>query len=78
MRRDVPARPPRSVYRPLGDQLAVFEQHLPAQRTQVTGYDDMLTSEQVAAMMPTVTHAAGRCAGSTSGTRCPARAGRSC
>ena len=34
-------------------------QHLPGQRTRVAGYDDMLTSEQVAAMMPTATHAAG-------------------
>ncbi len=47
------------LHRPLGDQLQLFMQHLPAQRTRVPGYDDMLTTEQVAAMMPTATHAAG-------------------
>ncbi len=47
------------LHRPLGDQLALFTQHLPAQRTRVAGYDDTLTAEQVAAMMPTATHAAG-------------------
>jgi AAA-like domain len=47
------------LHRPLGDQLALFLQHLPAQRTRVAGYDDTLTTEQVAAMMPTATHAAG-------------------
>jgi len=47
------------LHRPLGDQLALFLQHLPAQRTRVSGYDDTLTTEQVAAMMPTATHAVG-------------------
>jgi hypothetical protein len=47
------------LHRPLGDQLALFAQHLPGQRTAVAGYDDTLTSEQVAAMMPTATHAVG-------------------
>ena len=47
------------LHRPLGDQLQLFLQHLPAQRTRVAGYDDTLTTEQVAAMMPTATHAAG-------------------
>ncbi|MGA9875701.1 MAG: ATP-binding protein [Solirubrobacteraceae bacterium] len=47
------------LHRPLGDQLALFLQHLPAQRTRVAGYDDTLTTEQVAAMMPTATHAVG-------------------
>jgi hypothetical protein len=47
------------LHRPLGDQLELFLQHLPAQRTRVAGYDDTLTTEQVAAMMPTATHAAG-------------------
>src|SRR5271166_3704146 len=47
------------LHRPLGDQLKLFTQHLPAQRTKVAGYDEMLTTEQVAAMMPTATHAAG-------------------
>ncbi len=47
------------LHRPLGDQLRLFLQHLPAQRSRVAGYDDMFTTEQVAAMMPTATHAVG-------------------
>jgi AAA-like domain len=47
------------LHRPLGDQLQLFRQHLPGQRTRVAGYDDTLTVEQVAAMMPTATHEAG-------------------
>ncbi len=47
------------LHRPLGDQVPLFLQHLPAQRTRVAGYDDTLTTEQVAAMMPTATHAVG-------------------
>jgi hypothetical protein len=47
------------LHRPLGDQLELFCQHLPGQRTRVAGYDDTLTPEQVAAMMPTATHAVG-------------------
>jgi AAA-like domain len=47
------------LYRPLGDQLRLFLQHMPGQRTSVAGYADTLTTEQVAAMMPTATHAAG-------------------
>ena len=47
------------LHRPLGDQLQLFLQHLPAQRTRVAGYDDTLTTEQVAAMMPTAAHVAG-------------------
>jgi hypothetical protein len=47
------------LHRPLGDQLRLFVQHLPAQRTRVAGYDDTLTPEQVAAMMPTATHEVG-------------------
>ncbi|HEX3909566.1 MAG TPA: ATP-binding protein [Solirubrobacteraceae bacterium] len=47
------------LYRPVGEQLQLFIQHLPAQRTRVSGYDDTLTTEQVAAMMPTGTHAVG-------------------
>jgi hypothetical protein len=47
------------LHRPLGDQLALFIQQLPGQRTRVAGYDDTLTTEQVAAMMPTATHAVG-------------------
>lgn len=47
------------LHRPLGDQLELFCQHLPAQPTRVLGYDDTLTCEQVAAMMPAATHVAG-------------------
>jgi hypothetical protein len=47
------------LHRPLGDQLQLFLQQLPAQRTRVAGYDDTLTAEQVAAMMPTAAHEAG-------------------
>jgi GTPase SAR1 family protein len=47
------------LHRPLGDQLELFLQHLPAQRTRVAGYEDTLTLEQVAATMPTATHAVG-------------------
>jgi hypothetical protein len=66
------------LHRPLGDQLQLFLQHLPAQRTRVAGYDDTLTAEQVAAMMPTATHAAGSAKGfylghTLSGSRQPVR-----
>ncbi len=66
------------LHRPLGDQLKLFLQHLPAQRTRVAGYDDTLTTEQVAAMMPTATHAAGSRRGfylgyTLSGSRQPVR-----
>ncbi len=47
------------LHRPLGDQLQLFLQHLPGQRTRVSGYDDTLTAEQIGAMMPTAAHAAG-------------------
>lgn len=47
------------LHRPLGDQLQLFLQHLPGQRTKVSGYEDTLTPEQVAAMMPTAAHVAG-------------------
>ncbi|HEX3875284.1 MAG TPA: ATP-binding protein [Solirubrobacteraceae bacterium] len=47
------------LHRPIGDQLELFLQHLPGQRTRVRGYDDVLTPEQVAAMMPLGTHAVG-------------------
>jgi hypothetical protein len=67
-----------SLHRPLGDQLELFLQHLPAQRTRVAGYDDTLTTEQVAAMMPTATHEAGSRGGfylgwTLSGSRRPVR-----
>jgi AAA-like domain len=47
------------LHRPLGSQLGLFIQHLPAQRTRVAGYEDTFTAEQLAAMMPTATHVAG-------------------
>jgi AAA domain-containing protein len=47
------------LHRPLGEQLALFCQQLPGQRTALAGYDDVLTTEQVAATMPTATHAVG-------------------
>ena len=47
------------LHRPLGDQLQLFLQQLPGQRTRLAGYDDTLTAEQIAAMMPTAEHAAG-------------------
>jgi hypothetical protein len=47
------------LHRPIGDQLELFLQHIPGQRTRVRGYDDVLTPEQVAAMMPIGTHAVG-------------------
>jgi hypothetical protein len=66
------------LHRPLGDQLELFLQHLPAQRTRVSGYDDTLTLEQVAAMMPTAAHAVGSSKGyylghTLSGSRQPVR-----
>jgi len=66
------------LHRPLGDQLELFLQHLPAQRTRVAGYDDTLTLEQVAATMPTATHAVGSRRGyylghTLSGSRQPVR-----
>ncbi len=66
------------LYRPLGDQLQLFLQHLPAQRTRVAGYDDTLTTEQVAAMMPAAAHVVGSRRGfylgyTLSGSRQPVR-----
>jgi hypothetical protein len=66
------------LHRPLGDQLALFVQQLPGQRTRLAGYDDTLTIEQVAAMMPTATHAVGSERGfylghTLSGSRQPVR-----
>lgn len=66
------------LHRPLGDQLALFVQQLPGQQTRLAGYDDTLTIEQVAAMMPTATHAAGSERGfylghTLSGSRQPVR-----
>jgi AAA-like domain len=66
------------LHRPLGDQLELFLQHLPGQRTRVAGYDDTLTAEQVAAMMPAAAHVAGSRGGfylghTLSGSRQPIR-----
>jgi hypothetical protein len=66
------------LHRPIGDQLELFLQHLPGQRTRVRGYDDVLTAEQVAAMMPLGTHAVGSSQGlylghTLSGSRQPVR-----
>jgi hypothetical protein len=66
------------LHRPLGDQLQLFLQHLPGQRTRVAGYDDTLTTEQVAAMTPTAAHTAGSKKGyylghTLSGSRQPVR-----
>jgi hypothetical protein len=66
------------LHRPLGDQLQLFLQHLPGQRTRVAGYDDTLTAEQVAAMMPFAAHACGSGGGfylghTLSGSRRPIR-----
>ena len=47
------------LHRPLGEQLQVFCQHLPGQRSRVAGYDDTLSAEQVAAMVPIATHSVG-------------------
>ena len=51
------------LHRPLGEQLELFCQHLPGQRTRVAGYDDTLTVEQVAAMVPIAAHAVGSARG---------------
>ena len=66
------------LHRPLGDQLGLFIQQLPGQRTRVAGYDDTLTTEQVGAMMPNATHAVGSRVGfylghTLSGSRQPVR-----
>jgi len=47
------------LHRPLGDQLRLFTHHIPGQRCVVNGYDDVLTPEQVAALMPLATHVVG-------------------
>lgn len=47
------------LHRPFGEQLQLFLQHLPGQRSRVSGYEGVLTPSQVAAMMPAATHAVG-------------------
>jgi hypothetical protein len=66
------------LHRPLGEQLRLFVTGLPGQRCSVSGYDDVLTCEQVAAMMPLATHTVGSPRGfhlghTLSGTRHPVR-----
>ena len=66
------------LHRPVGEQLRLFCQHLPGQRSRVAGYDDTLTPEQVAAMMPIAAHAVGSARGfylghTLSGSRQPVR-----
>jgi hypothetical protein len=51
------------LHRPFGEQLQLLFQHLPGQRTRVLGYEDTLTPEQVAAMMPNAVHRAGSASG---------------
>lgn len=51
------------LHRPLGEQLRLFVQHLPAQASQVPDYDDYLLVEQLGAMVPTATRAVGSSAG---------------
>ena len=48
-----------ALHRPLGEQLELFCQHLPGQPSRARGYEDTLTVEQVAAMMPTAGHPIG-------------------
>jgi hypothetical protein len=51
------------LHRPLGEQLRLFTHHMPGQRCAVSGYDDVLTPEQVAATMPVATHVVGSARG---------------
>jgi hypothetical protein len=48
-----------TLHRPLGEQLNLFCQHFPGQATKVGDYADYLLLEQLGAMMPIATHAAG-------------------
>jgi hypothetical protein len=50
---------PVVLHRPLGSQVELFVTHLPAQRSRVREYDDVLLCEQLGAMVPTATHAVG-------------------
>ena len=52
-----------ALHRPLGEQLELFCQHLPGQPSRARGYEDTLTVEQVAAMMPTAGHPIGSASG---------------
>ena len=50
---------PWPLYRPHGEHLRVWRQHLPGQPVQVRGYERPFTIEQIGAMMPHGTHEAG-------------------
>lgn len=50
---------PWPLYRPYGDQLGLWKQHLPGQPSQVRGYERPFTIEQVGVMVPHGTHEAG-------------------
>jgi hypothetical protein len=52
-----------ALHRPLGEQLELFCQHMPGQPSRARGYDDTMTVEQVAAMMPTAGHPVGTASG---------------
>ncbi len=47
------------LHRPLGEQMRLFCTHLPGQPSRVADYDDYFTVEQLGAMVPVATHAAG-------------------
>lgn len=47
------------LHRPLGEQMRLFCTHLPGQASRVADYDDYFTVEQLGAMVPVATHAAG-------------------
>jgi AAA-like domain len=66
------------LHRPLGDQLRLFVAGLPGQRNTAAGYDDVLTPEQLAALMPLAAHLVGSDRGfllgrTLSGSRRPVR-----
>ena len=48
-----------TLHRPFGEQLRLLCHHLPGRVGPLRGYDDLLTAEQLAALMPTATHRAG-------------------
>jgi len=50
---------PVKLHRPLGSQLHLFSEHTPAAGTQAGEYADVLTIEQLAAMLPTATTSTG-------------------
>lgn len=54
---------PHPLYRPLGDQLELFLQHLPGQPSRTIGYERAFTCEQVGVMVPHATHEAGATTG---------------